>query len=434
MAPAVPEIIDLTLDDDDDDENTNPPLDPSRIVFNPHAPSIVAQPAIKHLPPAVGPSTTKLSREDHRTLVKKRTWLRAHTVAPPSALVGAVSRTQSSSSSSSARSSRSRARNRNSTKATNTDTASGDNIADSAKISDTAARGGIAGNAAANPVGATLVFAQQEAGTAVCLSRRGLVLTCAHCIADAPADLSFPRRHWLLFPSGALVAAVALAWDPRRDLALLQITHHSPSVLSPGNSSGTSSASTTSPTSVTSSTSAPGGLSDHPSSSSALPRISFPHVRVAASAPRPGTPLACIGHPAAEDLEHPIPGTQTGYDVLVVSEGTFRGLAAAAPDRRPDPQDNAEIGALMHDCWTYWGHSGAPLLQLRGGRGNGQRETAGSAAELIGLHSSWDDETGMRRGVPWEAVTAFLDECGRRFGSQTPDDWPWSTTRSDRPA
>ena len=32
-------------------------------------------------------------------------------------------------------------------------------------------------------VEATLVFAQEEAGTAVCISQEGLLLTCSHCVA-----------------------------------------------------------------------------------------------------------------------------------------------------------------------------------------------------------------------------------------------------------
>lgn len=57
-------------------------------------------------------------------------------------------------------------------------------------------------------------------------------------------------------------------------------------------------------------------------------------------------------------------------------------------------QDNSEIGALMHDCWTDWGHSGAPLVE----RGSGS---------CTGMHSSWDDDTGMRRAVAWEVISAF---------------------------
>lgn len=126
----------------------------------------------------------------------------------------------------------------------------------------------------------------------------------------------------------------------------------------------------------------------------------FPYASVAAHAlstpsrkRRPS--LICIGHPGSEDLEvdsqTPV---STDYDVLHISLGHYRGMAAGQ-----DAQDNSEIGALKHDCWTYWGHSGAPLIDANRG-------------EMVGLHSSWDDETGMRRGVGWEAIQGFLrDWC-----------------------
>ncbi|KAF2447941.1 trypsin-like serine protease, partial [Karstenula rhodostoma CBS 690.94] len=211
---------------------------------------------------------------------------------------------------------------------------------------------------------ATLVFAQEEAGTAVCISPSGLLLTCSHCIADDAATALDPSNtHWLIFATGVVVRATCVAWDPKRDLALLQITDSEP--LSPPPSASTS------PTSSSSNT-------------------TFPHATISPASPPLTYPLVCIGHPGSEDLEAPTPGTATGYDVLHVSEGAYYGLSPGQ-----DPQDNSDIGALMHDCWTYWGHSGAPVLDGRGGG-------------LVGLHSSWDDETGMRRGVARVAVISFL--------------------------
>jgi hypothetical protein len=128
-------------------------------------------------------------------------------------------------------------------------------------------------------------------------------------------------------------------------------------------------------------------FSDSTTSTSVTP---FPFVSIAEAAPRLRAALVCIGHPGSEGLEDPTPGVKTGYDVLHVSAGLFRGYD---PDQ--DRQDNSEIGALKHDCWTYWGHSGAPLVE----------QTTG---HLIGLHSSWDETTGMRRGVPLETIQQFL--------------------------
>ncbi|TRX90910.1 hypothetical protein FHL15_008115 [Xylaria flabelliformis] len=207
----------------------------------------------------------------------------------------------------------------------------------------------------AGVLNATLVFAQEEAGTAVCIAPNGMLLTCSHCVAGNADELNESRNHWLLFRSGIAVKAVCVAWDERRDLALLHVN----AVQQAGED---------------------GGLSR------------FPFVSMSPTAPVLDSRLVCVGHPGSEDLEASQPGIKTNYDVLHVSTGRYRGRA---DDQ--DPQDNSEIGALMHDCWTYWGHSGAPLLDFKTGK-------------LIGLHSSWDDETGMRRGIPLEAILEFLYE------------------------
>jgi hypothetical protein len=142
-------------------------------------------------------------------------------------------------------------------------------------------------------------------------------------------------------------------WDQRRDLALLEIT----AVAAADNSSVD---------------------------------VSFPAVQIADYRPLLGADLVCIGHPGSEDFEAAEPGVKTGYDVLHFSIGIFHGYVEGQ-----DLQNNADIGALQHDCWTYWGHSGAPLLERDSGK-------------FVGLHSSWDDETGMRRGIALEAIKEFL--------------------------
>jgi hypothetical protein len=209
---------------------------------------------------------------------------------------------------------------------------------------------------------ATLVFAQEEAGTAVCISPQGLFLTCSHCVAESVEEFDSSDSRWLLFASGRVVEAKCVAWDPKRDLALLRVISAQPNTMAP---------STDSKPSVNSSE-------------------GFPSVALATSPTRPNGDLACVGHPGSEDLESSLPGVKTNYDVLHVSTGAFRGYAEGQ-----DLQDNSEIGALQHDCWTYWGHSGAPLIESITGR-------------LVGLHSSWDDTTGMRRGIPLEAIQEFI--------------------------
>ena len=219
----------------------------------------------------------------------------------------------------------------------------------------------------------TLVFAAHQAGTAICISRQGHILTCYHCVAETDEEITQAQTkgHWLLFADGTAINAKLLQWDQRRHLALLRVSYGETPSTQALIASGT------------------GPLEGH-----------FPFCPIAPSSPPVSTPLICIGHPGSEDLENP-PSPTTGslratdYDVLSVSYGRYRGLA-----KDQDPQDNEEIGALMHTCWTYWGHSGAPLIVSGGGR-----ERVG---KVVGLHSSWDEKTGMRRGVGLLAIREFL--------------------------
>ncbi|KAF8199252.1 trypsin-like cysteine/serine peptidase domain-containing protein [Mycena galopus ATCC 62051] len=198
---------------------------------------------------------------------------------------------------------------------------------------------------------ASLIFAQDEAGSAVCVDPAGWVLTCAHCIAETEDEYraATSATWWLLFYTGLAVQVECHAWDPQRDLALLKII-------------------------------AVECAAD-------LPVFQF--LRPSARAPTTGTRIVCIGQPGQDDLES-TSARRTNYPLVFVSEGAFRGMVRGA-----DPQDNSEIGTLKHDAWTYWGHSGAPLIHAEDGT-------------LVGLHSSWDDETAMRHGIPHAAIQAFL--------------------------
>lgn len=98
-----------------------------------------------------------------------------------------------------------------------------------------------------------------------------------------------------------------------------------------------------------------------------------------------GAEIICIGQPGRDDLESST-ARKTKYSLVEVSEGCFRGMVIGI-----DPLDNSSIGTLKHDAWTYWGHSGAPLLRKDDGT-------------LVGLHSSWDNETAMRHGIPLVAI------------------------------
>jgi hypothetical protein len=215
-----------------------------------------------------------------------------------------------------------------------------------------------------NALESTLIFSQREAGTAVCINGAGWLLTCAHCFGDTEAEWKSSannRRKWLLFYTGLAVQAECQIWDIKRDLALLKIVAVESSVPSKD-------------------------LNDEVTN---VP--TFPSVPLSSRSASFKTPIACIGQPGRDDLES-VGGGLTPYNLVEVSEGMVHGMIAGA-----DPQDNSVIGTLKHDAWTYWGHSGAPLLREKDGT-------------LIGLHSSWDDQTAMRHGIPLVAITGFLQE------------------------
>ncbi|KAK6977931.1 trypsin-like cysteine/serine peptidase domain-containing protein [Favolaschia claudopus] len=200
-----------------------------------------------------------------------------------------------------------------------------------------------------NALEASLIFAQHEAGSAVCIDAAGWVLTCAHCIGETEEEYRESPTRWLLFYTGLAVRVECRVWDAIRDLALLKIIAVE--------SAGTA--------------------------------LRFPFLRPSTRPPVLRAPIVCIGQPGQDDLES-TSARRTNYPFLEISEGKFRGMIPGA-----DPQNNSEIGTLKHDAWTYWGHSGAPLILVADGT-------------LIGLHSSWDDQTAMRHGVPHEAIVAFL--------------------------
>ena len=198
----------------------------------------------------------------------------------------------------------------------------------------------------------------------MCISSEGWVLTCAHCFGDTEdeclEDQNQPR--WLLFYTGLAVLVECRALDLKRDLALLKIV------------------------AVESSDGKDGDI------------VSFSSVALSTRSLTVKMDIVCIGQPGKDDLESKT-GGRTKYHLVGISEGRVRGLVPGA-----NPQDNSEIGALKHDAWTYWGHSGAPLVRKDDGT-------------LVGMHSSWDDQTAMRHGIPLVAIKSFLEQQRQLIGT-----------------
>jgi hypothetical protein len=208
-----------------------------------------------------------------------------------------------------------------------------------------------------NSYESTVIFGQYEAGTGVIIDKKGIVLTCAHCLGDEP-KINLVKV--LILFDGRMCIAKSIHVDEKIDLSLLQIT---------------------------------GFLNLNKVIDLSIDLDNFAFVALSPDEPVKNTEeLYCIGQPGRDDLESK-KKRKTSYPLINISTGRYRGVV------KGDITDNEECGKLKHDCWTYWGHSGAPLISKKSGF-------------LIGLHSSWDDFTGMRHGIHCSAIKYFLEKTG----------------------
>jgi len=157
----------------------------------------------------------------------------------------------------------------------------------------------------------------------------------------------------------------------------------------------------------------------------------------------------CVGQPGQDDLESNV-SRNTGYPFVYGSKGKYLGIINDDIEEHPKVKkfktaktpsvttistidieknmknimNNFDIGQLRHNCWTYWGHSGAPIFVPISNTTNTVSSTSITTSTstsntntnntdtlmLIGLHSSWDDQTGTRHGIHIEAIRRFIIE------------------------
>ena len=198
------------------------------------------------------------------------------------------------------------------------------------------------------------------------------VLTCAHCMDaaedaleasdddddDGGAPDRIGRCKSVVTANGTLLLGECIKVDESSDLALLALRRCACADVPPG-----------------------GGVQGATGSVDAAP--------LAAAAPAIGEPLMCCGNPYDWNMEL-VEGAaprRNGFQPFHISLGKVDALGAKA--------GKPSLGRLHHSCWTYWGHSGAPLFDERGC--------------LVGLHNSWDeDDDGQRHGVDWERIVTFV--------------------------
>jgi len=121
--------------------------------------------------------------------------------------------------------------------------------------------------------------------------------------------------------------------------------------------------------------------------SSVLPSVLPAAAAVATEPVTKGDNLCCVGNPSNIDLESLRSQQSTEFTPPAwhTSVGHCEGYST---------ETKAGCGMLQHSCWTYWGHSGAPLFNESG--------------QVAGLHCAWDDGTGMRQGQALQNLHSVL--------------------------
>lgn len=197
-------------------------------------------------------------------------------------------------------------------------------------------------------------FVQPGNGTGVCITKKGLILTCAHVVNndnDKEDEILEEKRigriKVIMFPNTKLFICKCIACieskNGKKDLALMEIV---------------------------------ADIKGNPISS-----INFPFSIISNSLPTFNSDVFLIGNPSNLDLESTKKNEDNGIfpSVWHCSVGKIKGTSKAFG-----------LGSIKHSSFTYWGHSGAPLFNKKG--------------EIVGIHNSWDERDCMRHAISLEEI------------------------------
>mmetsp|Transcript_5729 Transcript_5729/g.7049 ORF Transcript_5729/g.7049 Transcript_5729/m.7049 type:complete len:362 (-) Transcript_5729:27-1112(-) len=116
-----------------------------------------------------------------------------------------------------------------------------------------------------------------------------------------------------------------------------------------------------------------------------------------------GIDIFALGNPCDTDLETSDEGnhkrSKNGFYPFCVSQGKLEGKISA------EEANIRGLGRLIHSSWTYWGHSGCPLVSV-------MKQDGKDTACIVGIHNSWDDCNGNRHGIPLDEIWSFLCRKG----------------------
>lgn len=197
-------------------------------------------------------------------------------------------------------------------------------------------------------------FVQEESGSGVCISAK-YILTCAHCVVETAEDKAMRKNvraqprglnltKTLMLGNNSFVIARCVKIDEVVDLALMEIE------------------------------------------GDCIEATKFPIVSASACGK---SGIFCCGNPSEFDLENDDENATISFVPPIFHTSSGRITGKTSTDGLA-----LGLGTTRHTAWTYWGHSGAPLINRKG--------------ELCGIHNSWDETKGTRHAVSAGEIAAFL--------------------------
>ena len=109
-----------------------------------------------------------------------------------------------------------------------------------------------------------------------------------------------------------------------------------------------------------------------------------------------GVRIFALGNPCDIDLETDSETQRrNGFFPFHVSEGRLEHKISLHKSKREG------LGRQIHSAWTYWGHSGCPLI--------GMLECKDGLEPLVlSIHNSWDERNGNRHGISLDEIISFV--------------------------
>ena len=198
-----------------------------------------------------------------------------------------------------------------------------------------------------------------EFGTAVCINEKGYILTCSHAVPPFEDDKN--KESLYIFPSGEIIKALTLEKDDQLDLALLKIIeiYENEKFTKIKN----------------------------------IPEKKFKYSNIKLTIKKNekiGENVFCIGNPGFVMYDDNGKLEKNHYKPFWISFGKIKGYIGDGIYCKN------ELGPLIHNCWTYWGHSGAPIFNNNG--------------EKIGMHNSWNEKNADRHGNSLLGISKFISK------------------------